>query len=337
MGGLIRHNLKKAKGQFISFGIVMMITAVILNISLVLLFQTGNAYDKHFDELNTADLSVSVPSVLAYDALADDIAEMKDISEIEKNETLFASASLQEFQGSEFTMNTYFYKLSDERRLSKHTIEEKASNKDENGAYIPLYLSVLGGYQTGEKIRYLIDGKEYAFTVNGVISEMQYGNYGTGFIGIYLTDKAYENIAKDENFTAVSEYLIKTDNNADISEVKSNIAGLLKDKNIPTISLLDRETAKNSRTMVSNTIVLFLAVFAFLVLIVSIFLARFRIKNTIDEEINEMGVLKGIGYTSRQLMLSQVIPYGAVCGAELILGTALYQKLLQYQIKNAIL
>ena len=75
--------------------------------------------------------------------------------------------------------------------------------------------------------------------------------------------------------------------------------------------------------MVSNTIVLFLAVFAFLVLIVSIFLARFRIKNTIDEEINEMGVLKGIGYTSRQLMFSQVIPYGAVCGAGLILGTAL--------------
>ena len=220
-------------------------------------------------------------------------------------------------------MNTYFYKLSDERTISKHTIEEKAENEDENGAYIPLYLSALGGYQTGEKIRYIIDGEEYAFTVNGVISEMQYGNYGTGFIGIYLTDKAYENIAKDENFTDVSEYLVKADNGANISQIKSDIAGLLKDKNIPTISLLDRETAKNSRTMVSNTIVLFLAVFAFLVLIVSIFLARFRIKNTIDEEINEMGVLKGIGYTSRQLMFSQVIPYGTVCGAGLIIGTAL--------------
>ena len=233
MGGLIRHNLKKAKGQFISFGIVMMITAVILNISLVLLFQTGNAYDKYFDELNTADISVSVPSVLAYDALADDIAEMKNISDIEKNETLFASASLQEFQGSEFTMNTYFYKLSDERTISKHKIDEKSSNEDENGAYIPLYLSALSGYRTGEKIRYLIDGKEYAFTVNGVISEMQYGNYGTGFIGIYLTDKAYENIAKDENFTSVSEYLIKTNNNADISEVKSEISSTSQRQEYP--------------------------------------------------------------------------------------------------------
>ena len=323
MGGLVRHNLKKAKGQFISFGIVMLITAVILNISLVLLFQTGNAYDKRFDELDTADVSVSIPSELAYDELADDIGEINGVSAVEKNGALFASSALQEFQGSEFTMNTYFYRLSDERTISKHTTEEIANSEDENGAYIPMYLSALGGYKTGGKIRYIIGGKEYAYTVNGVISEMQYGNYGTGFIGIYLTDKSYDEITSDENFTAVSEYLIKAGNDTDISGLKSDIAGFLKEKNISAISLLDRETAKSSRTMVSNTIVLFLAVFALLVLIVSIFLARFRIRTTIDEEINEMGVLKGIGYTSRQLMFSQVIPYGLICGAGLIIGTAI--------------
>ena len=323
MGGLVRHNLRKGKGQFISFGIVMLITAVILNTSLVLLFQTGKAYDKRFEELDTADVSVSIPSVSAYDELADDIGEINGVSFVEKHGALFASAALQEFQGSEFTMNTYFCKLSEERTISKHTTEEKANSEDENGAYIPMYLSALGGYKTGEKIRYIIGGKEYAFTVNGVISEMQYGNYGTGFIGIYLTDKAYEDMTSDENFTAVSEYLIKNGNDTDISEVKSGIAGLLKEKNIPAVSLLDRETAKSSRTMVSDTVVLFLAVFALLVLIVSIFLARFRIRTTIDEEINEMGVLKGIGYTSRQLMLSQVIPYGIICIAGLVTGTAL--------------
>ena len=323
MGGLVRHNLKKARGQFISFGIVMMITAVILNISLVLLFQTGKAYDRRFEELDTSDISAAVPSAAAYDGLDGDIAALEGVSQVEDNEALFASAALQEFQGSDFTMNTYFYRLSDERTISKHTADEISDNEEEMGAYIPMYLSALGGYKTGGKIRYIIDGKEYAFTVNGIISEMQYGNYGTGFIGIYLTDKAYEELTSEESFTAVSEYLIKADSAADISEVKSDISALLKDKSIPTFSLLDRDNAKNSRTMVSNTIVLFLAVFALLVLIVSIFLARFRIKNTIDEEINEMGVLKGIGYTSRQLMLSQVIPYGVICGAGLLLGTAL--------------
>lgn len=324
MGNLIRHNLKKAKGQFVSFGIVMLITAAILNTALVLLFQTGNAYDSLFDGLNTADISVTVPAALAADDFYDDISGGKEmnISETAKNDALFASAALQEFQGSEFTMNTYFYRLSDTRELTKHTVSEQTETSDDMKAYIPLYLSELGGYKTGENIRYIIDGEEYSFTVCGVVREMQYGNYGTGFIGLYLSDEAYDSIKDDENFTPVTEYLIRTNDGAKLSEVKTSVSKLLKDNSISTISVLDRETTKNSRTMVSNTIVLFLAVFALLVLIVSIFLARFKIKNTIDEEINEMGVLKGIGYTSRMLMFSQVIPYAVVCGIGLVAGVA---------------
>ncbi|MCH5193645.1 MAG: ABC transporter permease [Oscillospiraceae bacterium] len=323
MGNLILHNLRKAKGQFISFGIVMLITAVILNTSLVLLFQTGKAYDSLFEELNTADLSVTVPSALTYDGLADAVLSMKGISDVKSNEALFASVAVQEFQGSEFTMNTYFYRLDDERSLTKHTVTDKTDTSDEMKAYIPLYLSELGGYKPGGSVRFIIDGREYKFTVCGVVNEMQYGNYGTGFVGWYLSDEAYDTLAEDENFTSVTEYLIKADDGFAPGTVKKNVSSLLKDKNIPAITFLDRETTKGSRTMVSNTIVLFLAVFALLVLIVSIFLARFRIKNTIDEEINEMGVLKGIGYTSRMLTYSQVIPYLIVCGAGLVLGVAL--------------
>ena len=323
MRNLIFHNLKKAKGQFISFGIVMLITAVILNTALVLLFQTGDAYDSLFDELNTSDLSVTVPSALSYDELLNDISEIDGVSATNTNEALFASAALQDFQNSEFTMNTYFYRMDGERDLTKHKITEQTETSDDITVYIPLYLSELGGYKTGESIRYIIDSKEYSFTVNGTISEMQYGNYGTGFIGLYLSDKAYDTLKGDENFISVTEYLIKTEENADLAEVKNSVSKFLKDKNISTISFLDRELTKGSRTMVSSTIVLFLAVFALLVLIVSIFLARFKIKNTIDEEINEMGVLKGIGYTSRMLMLSQVIPYILVCGIGLAAGVAL--------------
>ena len=322
MGKLVLHNLKKAKGQFISFGMVMLITAVILNTALVLLFQTGDAYDTLFDELNTSDLSVAVPSVFSYDDLLNDISKIEGVSETNTHEAFFASAALQDFQNSEFTMNTYFYRVGDERALTKHGITEQTETTDEMRAYIPLYLSELGGYKIGENIRYIIDGKEYCFTVSGIICEMQYGNYGTGFIGLYLSDKAYDALIDDENFIPVTEYLIKTEENAELSVVKNSVSKFLKDKIISTISFLDRETTKGSRTMVSNTIVLFLAVFALLVLIVSIFLTRFKIKNTINEEINEMGVLKGIGYTSRMLIFSQVIPYILVCGIGLAIGVA---------------
>ncbi len=323
MGSLILHNLKKAKGQFASFGIVMLITAIILNTALVLLFQTSNAYDTLFNDLNTANVNVTIPYGMEYDGIEDDILKLDGVKDTEQGEAVFASAAFQEFKDAEFTMNTFFYRFSDERKLNCHEVTETAETSDEMSVYIPLYLSDLGGYKTGEPIRYIIDGTEYKFTVKGVISEMQYGNYGTGYIGLYLPDSAYDAIKDDENFTQVREYRIQTTENADISAVKNSVSRLFKENNVPMLSLLDSETAKGSRTMTSSTIVLFLTVFAMIVLLVSIFLSRFKVKNTIDEEINEMGVLKGIGYTSTMLILSQVVPYVIVCGVGLIAGDAL--------------
>ena len=323
MGGLILHNLKKSRGSFVSFGIVMAITALILNTALVLLFQTSDAYDALFDELDTAEISAAIPYAMDSGEIGDDIAALDGVSKTDSNEALFAQAALQEFQGSEFTMNTFFYRLGDERKLSLHKISEETDTDGEMNAYIPLYLSELGGYKIGEPIRYIIDGTEYKFTVKGIVSEMQYGNYGTGYIGLYLSDSAYEKIRDDSNFMQVKEYLIKTNENADIMSVKKSVSKLFKDSGIPTLALMDSVTSKGSRTMVSSAIVLFLAAFAFIVLLVSIFLSRFKVKNTIDEEINEMGVLKGVGYTSPMLMFSQVIPYIIVCGIGLIAGVAL--------------
>lgn len=323
MGSLILHNLKKSRGSFVSFGIVMAITALILNTALVLLFQTSDAYDALFNELDTAEISAAVPLAANNDDIAEELAALDGVQKTDQNEALFASAALQEFQGSEFTMNTFFYRLSDERELSLHKISEETETDGEMNAYIPLYLSELGGYKVGAPIRYIIDGEEYKFTVKGIVSEMQYGNYGTGYIGLYLSDSAYDKIRDDSNFMQVKEYLIKTNENADIASVKKSASKLFKDSGIPTLALMDSVTSKGSRTMVSRSIVLFLTAFAFIVLLVSIFLSRFKVRNTIDEEINEMGVLKGVGYTSPMLMFSQVIPYVIVCGVGLVVGVAL--------------
>ncbi|MCM1023165.1 MAG: ABC transporter permease [Prevotella sp.] len=323
MNLLVFHNLKKAKGQFFSFGIVMLLTAVILNTSFVLLFQTSKAYDKCFDELDTADVSVIVPSAACYEEIAEEIKKINGIELTNENDALFAQAALQEFQGSEFTMNTYFYRLDDERELTKHTVSDTVNTADKLTAYIPLYLSELGGYKPGENIRYIIDGKEYVFTVGGIVNEMQYGNYGTGVIGLYLSEDAYNAVEEDANFTPVKEFLVKTSSGSNLSDVKNSLKEHFTDKGIPVLTILDREVSKKSRTMVADTVEAFLAVFALLVLLVSIFLARFKIGNTIEEEITEMGVLKGIGYTSGQLMLCLVVPYLMISAAGLVSGTAL--------------
>ena len=56
LGTLVMHNLKKDKGSYISFGIIILFTAFMMNLALVLAFQVDKAYDSKFESLNAANI-----------------------------------------------------------------------------------------------------------------------------------------------------------------------------------------------------------------------------------------------------------------------------------------
>ena len=54
------QNLRKQKRHYFSFALMLFLTAVIVNLSLVLSFQTSKAYDQNFNRLKTAQLNVLI-------------------------------------------------------------------------------------------------------------------------------------------------------------------------------------------------------------------------------------------------------------------------------------
>lgn len=314
------HNLKKSKGQYISFGIMLLITALIMNIALVLAFQTQNAYDNYFERLDTADVNVLIPKLQDYDGLADKIAKVNGIVEIEEHEGVFVSATVRDFADSDFDMNTVFYNADSERRLNRLEVSECTGMTDK-AVQVPMYMTALGGFSAGEDITYSIDGTDYTFTIDGVVSEMQYGNYGTGLIGAYLPKETYDDFAKEHEAGLVMEYSMKVTDGADLTDVKNDITKLLSDEGIAMLKINDRDTSKQARTMVCNLLIVIFIALAAIILIVSIFLSNFRIRNTIEEEMTDMGVLKALGYTSSMIIRSSVIPYTLVGGISALVGT----------------
>ena len=79
------HNLKKDRGSFISFGLIVMFTAFMLNLALVLAFQTDKAYDAKFDELKTASVNVYIPEVQDTAALFDELKAIDGVSKVESH------------------------------------------------------------------------------------------------------------------------------------------------------------------------------------------------------------------------------------------------------------
>ena len=305
---LIIHNLNKAKGQYMSFGVFICLTAFIINIALVLAFQTFDAYDDLFDKLNTADINFIIPQMQDNDNLLTEVEETGGVLFVEKHGGVFTPVTVREFADSDFDMNTVFYNMDEERTLNLLDITESSEKRD-SSVYIPIYMKELGGFTEGGSITYSIDGEEHMYHIGGAVQEMQYGNYGTGLIGGYFPKESYEELADEYSSNAVTEYSIKTTENADLSEVKNAISEMIKGKGIALLSINDRAAAKQTRTMVCTLLIVIFLAIAVIILVVSIFLSNFRIRSAIEDELAQMGVLKAIGYTSNMIIAGAVMPY----------------------------
>lgn len=305
---LVMHNLKKAKGQYLSFGFIICLTAFIMNIALVLAFQTFSAYDNRFHELNTADINIIIPQLQDNSEIITEIEKMDGVSAVERHGGIFVSATVREFAGSDFDMNTVFYNLDEARTLNQLDVSEYLKQA-ENSVYIPMYMKELGGFSKDGNITYSIDDKDYTYEIGGIVSEMQYGNYGTGLIGGYFPAAAYKKFADEHGENKVAEYSVRTADNADLTKIKSAVTELLSGKNITALNINDRGAAKQTRMMVCTLLIVIFLALAAIILAVSIFLSSFRIRSTIEDELAQMGVLKAVGYTGKLIIRSVVVPY----------------------------
>lgn len=318
---LIMHNLKKAKGQYLSFGLIICLTAFIMNIALVLAFQTFGAYDSRFLELDTADINFMISQLQDDREMKSEIEKVDGVSAVEKHEGVFVSATVREFADSDFEMNTVFYNLDEKRTLNRLDVSEEV-REDENIVYIPVYMKKLGGFREGGEITYSIDSKDYTYEIGGVVSEMQYGNYGTGLIGGYLPAIAYEKFSDANQEHIVTEYSLKTVDNADLTKIEKEITQILSRKGIAALNINDRVAGKQTRTMVCTLLIVIFLALAAIILAVSIFLSSFRIRSTIEDELAQMGVLKAVGYTSKLIVRSAVWPYTLAGIVSTVIGAA---------------
>ena len=315
----ISYNLKKDKSSYVSFGIIILITALILNCALVLMLQVDKAYDEKFKKLNTASVNVIIPEMQNTQGLERDIAEIDGVEKLESHNAILNEATVKDFNGADFSMNTVFYNIDEKRNFNDFEIVSESEKSVDNPIYIPLYVAQFGGFELNDEIVYSIDGKSHTFNVAGIIEEMQYGNYGSALLCAYLNEEELEKLS-DENAV---EYSMSLSEDADLDKVKEDINKKLEDKGVMILSSLDCESVKGTRTMVCDLLILILTAFSLIILAVSIFLSNFRVKNAIESEIVNMSVLKALGYTSSQIVTGITLPYTMVSLLFSILGVGL--------------
>lgn len=326
---LALHNLKKEKKQYFSFGIIAFITAFILNLALVLSFSVNPAYDSKFVELNASDIDAVIPKIQDSSDISNKIKCLDGVESVEVRDGIFLGAAVvKDFRGTDFDMNIVFYNKDDIHKMNRLETVDKGSEDCGNPIYLPLYISEFGKFEIGQKITFETDKQSYTFETAGIVQEMQYGNYGGGMMGVYLPNEAYRKFAEENAENAVRNYSVKISEGANPERILNKIRGVTDEFDVNVVFDTTGKANKQTRTMVCNLLIIILTAFSLIVLLVSMFLCKFRIQNTIEEEMSNMGVLKALGFTSNMIISSVMLPYIIVGIISSALGVAVSYLLL---------
>jgi len=319
---LAKGNIRKVKGQMTILAILFIIAATLLIVGLSVLFGFSAHFDELAEELNASEAYVLVTQRLftpEVEALFQEHATEFDVH---------VGLLFGDFQ-TELTWNddvanrgVIFYDLAHSRNLSQWKLVGDTLPLTPNSIYVPYMLHFQASYNLGDDITITVDGYPLHFTVAGFVENIWVDNMIIGsrvFIPSHRFNEIYESFPNRRTAFIYANGIsnIQDFSTLFVAETGIGNAGFNPDYFAGAIPLAQ---IASGRTGTANMVSVLMIVFTIIIAVVSILVIRFRIKNSIEEDMQNIGSLMSVGYTTRQIIGSVVAQYGSVIFASVVIG-----------------
>ena len=327
-------NIRKTKGHTVSLFMMFFIAALLLNAGLLVYINFGGFFEKTTEELNTSNVYYLVPSHLYNNKVQDYITNNDNVLEMQKEESLWGVAKAK--YKNDTSERLYLINDADKSRgmskwkfVGEHLPVDGQLLVDEMPIYLPYLYQEDGGYKLNDKFEMSFKDVKFVFTIKGFTEDAFFSSPQTGFMGIYLPHDTYKKVSGElsdiYNVTVVFANLqkINKDIETGIREItKADVLSPSKDPSSAMFSL-DLQLVKMSRVMMAAMVSVMMVAFAAIIVGVCLMVVRFRIGNSIEDDMTKIGSLKAIGYTSRQIIFSIVMQFVIIACAGSIVGISL--------------
>ena len=341
---IAKNNIKKQKGEMITFTVLTFFAALFIFISVSMLSGSGRIADRVYDKINGEDVEFCFNySEAAKDAAKKILEDNENIGDFEYERSLMMYVDYQKKGDSEWVNYQFFAGCyEDERTIQKLSIS--ADGLSDSDILLPYYLK--GKYQKGDIFCLKVNEKIYEFCVAGFIEDTMYSNpLNISIYRIYISDKIYrefENCGAERVFD-YCKYKAKLSDKAKQNKVESDIVESQlnesfrnwcadyevehPDFEVPDVLALNWYIMKDGAMLMPYIALAIVFLFAVIIIIVSLIIISFNVRNFIQRNMTNTGIMEASGYTvkeiRRSLMLQiiMVTVIGAVLG--LITGTLL--------------
>lgn len=326
-GMLIKSYLKKSKGQMLSLFLLIVIAVTILNTGALVFFNYQRSFLNRMEELNGAHFMAALPESDDKDKNITFIRNYAGVNQVETQKVLIFPGASIPYGDSRLEQVFLITSLGDSRDISKLRIVEKDASIQE-GIYLPYIMKTGGYHKIGGTFDIRINNKTFEFPIAGFIEDVSLtSSINLGGIGAYLKEEDFKKLQKDcrewnHPGTLVSARMDDYHDSVNLtSDFKKQMSGTQRlEGTAMNLWCQDAVLGVRARNLTSNIGGSIMISFALIIVLISTVVIRFRIINMIEEDMKNVGVLKALGYTSRQIVISFVLQFAAAGGIGAVLG-----------------
>lgn len=328
---LARSNLRKAKGQTAAIIVLMFLAALMLNLWLMLAMDYRQNFERCHERLNAEHVTFAI------DGVGSEVRDfLKDTVEEDNRTAEFFMDSVMHmvgiFEYNDGEMNSEFIFMEKEaalsRQVGKFEITEDSGYK--SGVYMPnLYRS--DDIAIGKTIEISIGSQKMSYTVCGFFNSAMTGSHNCGMCGILLTKDCYEELKETGCAPEATLCSIRLEDRSECEDYDA----MLKDA--VSSRFAAARTVSNTYDMVSRSRYIsqmicsgIMSAMAFLILLIALVVIASNIMNYIQENMKDLGALKAVGYTSRQLVCTLLLQFAGISLAVAFVGAGLSYVLFPY-------
>ncbi len=329
---LARANLRKARGQAAVIVVLILLAALLLNLWLWLSMDYRQNFERCHDRLHAQHVTLAVDNVSG--EMREHLIETMEGDEHTDAYTLdsvLQAAGVFAHNGGE--VNHDFIILQQQEAFSRtigraEVVEEDSRIK--SGVYMPvLYQS--DEIAVGKTVTISFGSISRTYTVRGFFNSVMAGSHNCGLCELILTPDLYEELKGSGCATGATLCSVRLTDREEAEDYETMLKNAAAAKD-PAAFAASNSYALVSRSRYISQMICsgIMSAMAFFILLIALVVIVSNIMNFIQEDMRNLGALKAVGYTSRQLVAAFLLQFEGITLAAAAAGAALSYGLFPY-------
>ena len=328
-------NIRKSRSATASLFIFILVAALLLNMGLMVITQINPFFNSKVEQLKDPHVIILMDEASYHSDYGEFITNYSGVTETEMEEALIMNMAKFTFDNSELTSSAAVFNADGHRDIGALKLIEKVPTSSADDIFIPYSFKTDGGYELGESFTIHYQGRNHDYRIAGFLETTMMGTTSVGIMKFMLPDNSYQTLA--DELDKQSEGLVisavmkdKTQSTKLLNDFSKEFPQSTTGETTSYIWAIDIEMVKSVNTLTINIVAMILVAFAAIIVLVSLVVIKYRVSNSIEDGMTNIGALKAIGYTNRQILSSILLQFVLIALSASIVGIALTYGLMPF-------